>query len=173
MCTSVYRHVHYVGRGGIASFAISAVDIALWDLKGKRAGEPLWRMLGGFDNTTKCYAGGIDLAYDEAKLLRGVDANLAKGFNGIKIKLGRPTLEEDLTRVAAVRARIGPDRMLAVDANYSLSKEKAIRAAKELQKHDVLWLEEPTLPDDFLGYARIREEGGLAVAQGENLHTLH
>ena len=173
MCTSVYRHVHYVGRGGIASFAISAVDIALWDLKGKRAGEPLWRMLGGFDNTTKCYAGGIDLAYDEAKLLRGVDANLAKGFNGIKIKLGRPTLEEDLTRVAAVRARIGPDRMLAVDANYSWSKEKAIRAAKELQKHDVLWLEEPTLPDDFLGYARIREEGGLAVAQGENLHTLH
>ena len=65
-------HVHYVARGGIASFAVSAVDIALWDLKGKRAAEPLWRMLGGFDNTTQCYAGGIDLAYDEAKLLRGV-----------------------------------------------------------------------------------------------------
>jgi L-alanine-DL-glutamate epimerase-like enolase superfamily enzyme len=166
-------HVHYVARGGIASFAVSAVDIALWDLKGKRAAEPLWRMLGGFDNTTQCYAGGIDLAYDEAKLLRGVDENLAKGFQGIKIKLGRPTLEEDLARVAAVRARIGPERMLAVDANYSWSKEKAIRAAKLLQKYDVLWLEEPTLPDDFSGYARIREEGGLAIAQGENLHTLH
>ena len=94
-------HVHYVARGGIASFAVSAVDIALWDLRGKRAGEPLWRLLGGFDNTTKCYVGGIDLGYDEAKLLRGIDANLAKGFNGVKIKLGRPTLEEDIARVAA------------------------------------------------------------------------
>ena len=98
-----------VARGGIASFAVSAVDIALWDLRGKRAGEPLWRLLGGFDNTTKCYAGGIDLGYDEAKLLRGVDANLAKGFNGIKIKLGRATLEEDIARVKAVRGRIGPE----------------------------------------------------------------
>ena len=170
---SMTWHVHYVARGGVASFAISAVDIALWDLKGKRAGEPLWRMLGGFDSSTRCYAGGIDLAYDEAKLLSGIQSNLAKGFQGIKIKLGRPTLEEDIARVAAVRKLIGPDRMLAVDANYSWSVEKSVRAAKLLAEHNVLWLEEPTLPDDFEGYARIREEGGLAIAQGENLHTLH
>ena len=119
------------------------------DLDGKRAGEPLWRMLGGFDSSTRCYAGGIDLAYDEAKLLSGIQSNLAKGFQGIKIKLGRPTLEEDIARVAAVRKLIGPDRMLAVDANYSWSVEKSVRAAKLLAEHNVLWLEEPTLPDDF------------------------
>lgn len=144
-------HVHYVARGGVASFALSAVDIALWDLKCKAAGEPLWRLLGGFDSSTRCYAGGIDLAYDVEKLLHGIRANLAKGFTAIKIKLGRPSLAEDLARVAAVRQVLGPERTLMVDANYSWSVETAIRAAKQLQQYDVLWLEEPTLPDDFDG----------------------
>jgi L-alanine-DL-glutamate epimerase-like enolase superfamily enzyme len=166
-------HVHYVARGGVASFAVSAVDIALWDLKCKAAGEPLWRLLGGFDNSTKCYVGGIDLAYSQEKLVSGIKASIVKGFNAIKIKLGRPTLAEDLARVAAVREAIGPERTLMVDANYSWSVEKAVRAATQLQQYDVLWLEEPTLPDDFEGYARIRKEGGIAIAQGENLHTLH
>jgi L-alanine-DL-glutamate epimerase-like enolase superfamily enzyme len=128
-------HVHYVARGGIASFAVSAVDIALWDLKCKAAGEPLWRMLGGFDSSSRCYVGGIDLAYDLPKLLDGIKASLDKGFNAIKIKLGRPTLAEDLARVAAVRKLIGPERTLMVDANYSWSVEKAIRAAKKLQQY--------------------------------------
>jgi L-alanine-DL-glutamate epimerase-like enolase superfamily enzyme len=166
-------HIHYVARGGCASFAISAVDIALWDLKCKRAGEPLWRMAGGYSNSTKCYAGGIDLAYSLEKLLSNIRHYLAQGHTAVKIKLGQPTLSEDLARVKAVRELIGADRTFMVDANMKWTVETSIRAARALQKFDVLWLEEPTIPDDFAGYDRIRSEGGLAIAQGENLHTLH
>jgi L-alanine-DL-glutamate epimerase-like enolase superfamily enzyme len=79
------EHIHYVGRGGIASFAISAVDIALWDLRGKREGEPLWKLAGGAGRTCRAYYGGIDLQFPLDKLLANVSGNLAKGFNAVKI----------------------------------------------------------------------------------------
>lgn len=79
-------HVHYVGRGGIASFAISTVDIALWDIKCKKAGLPLWKMAGGVNNTCKAYCGGIDLMFPIEKLLKNMEGYLAKGFKAVKIK---------------------------------------------------------------------------------------
>ncbi|WP_438503622.1 mandelate racemase/muconate lactonizing enzyme family protein [Ectobacillus ponti] len=165
--------IHYVGRGGIASFAISAIDIALWDLRAKKAGEPLWKLLGGASNSTKCYAGAIDLNFSQEKLLRNVQGYLDAGFQAVKIKLGQETLEEDMERVAAVRELIGPDVVFMVDANMKWSLETAIKAAKQLREYNVLWLEEPTIPDDYHGYGRISKEGGLAIAAGENLHTIY
>lgn len=165
--------IHYVGRGGISSFAISAVDIALWDLRAKKADEPLWKLVGGANNSTKCYAGAIDLNFSLEKLLNNVQNYLDKGFRAVKIKLGQETLEEDLNRVAAVRELIGPDIDFMVDANMKWSLETSIKAAKLLRQYDVLWLEEPTIPDDYNGYKRISQEGGLAIAAGENLHTIY
>lgn len=165
--------IHYVGRGGIASFAISAIDIALWDLRGKKADEPLWKLLGGSNNSTKAYAGAIDLNFSMEKLLDNIQGYLDAGFHAVKIKLGKERLEEDLERVAAVRQLIGPDVVFMVDANMKWSVETAIKAAKQLKVFNVLWLEEPTIPDDYDGYRRIAEEGGLAIAAGENLHTIY
>ncbi|MEO0831617.1 MAG: mandelate racemase/muconate lactonizing enzyme family protein, partial [Pseudomonadota bacterium] len=163
-------HVHYVARGGIASFAISAVDIALWDARGKRSGQPLWQMAGGAGQSCKAYCGGIDLGFDLPKLVSSVSGYLERGFNGVKIKVGR---SDDLERVRAVRDAIGPDIAFAVDANYSMSVDQAIEAAIAFAPYDILWFEEPTIPDDYQGYARIADATGMPLAMGENLHTIH
>ena len=165
--------LHYGGRGGLVALAISAVDIALWDLRARRHGEPLWRVLGGFDPRVPCYAGGIDLDFPLDALLRQTDDNLAKGFRAIKMKVGRPALHEDVERVQAMREHLGRGFPLMVDANMRWSVDEAIRAARALAPCELVWLEEPTIPDDVPGHVRIVREGGLPIAAGENLHTLH
>jgi L-alanine-DL-glutamate epimerase-like enolase superfamily enzyme len=167
----MWRRLHYVGRGGLASFAISAVDIALWDLQARRQQVPLWRLLGGSNNRVPIYAGGIDLHFTTEELLRQTEHFLARGFRAIKIKVGRADLAEDLQRVAAVRDTLGSDFPLMVDANMAWDVEQAITAARALREYKVFWLEEPTAPDDFPGHGRIAAEGGVAIAAGENLHT--
>ena len=166
-------HIHYVGRGGIAAFAISALDIALWDLKGRRLGQPLWQMAGGQGRQCQAYFGGIDLNFSLERLLANVQGYLDQGAEAIKIKVGRPTLAEDVERVARVRELIGPERPFMVDANYALSVDGAIEAARAFAPYDITWFEEPTLPDDYQGYARIAEATGMPLAMGENLHTSH
>src|SRR5690348_17671573 len=96
------------GSGGSVIIAVSAADIALWDLKARRFNTPLWRLLGGYDPAVPCYAGGIDLDYSLDALLRQTDDNLAKGFRAIKMKVGRPRLSEDVERVRAMRSHLGP-----------------------------------------------------------------
>jgi L-alanine-DL-glutamate epimerase-like enolase superfamily enzyme len=165
--------LHYGGRGGQAASAISAVDIALWDLKAKRAGQPLYQALGGYDRNVPCYAGGIDLWLTLEELLAQTEGNLAKGFRAIKMKVGRPKLSEDVARVQAMREHLGADFPLMADANMRWSADQAIQAARALQSCNLVWLEEPTIPDDIQGHARIVREGGVPIATGENFHTLH
>ena len=164
--------LHYGGRGGPTVLALSAFDMALWDLKAKRANLPLWKALGGYDPRVPCYAGGIDLELPLDKLLRQTDDNLAKGFRAIKMKVGRANLFEDVERVQAMREHLGTGFPLMADANMKWSVDGAIRAARALQPSDLTWLEEPTIPDDPAGHARIVREGGLPIAAGENLRTL-
>ncbi|MEO8346209.1 MAG: mandelate racemase/muconate lactonizing enzyme family protein [Betaproteobacteria bacterium] len=166
-------HLHYVGRGGIASFASSTVDTALWDLGCKRTGLALWQAAGGTGRTCKAYCGGIDLLFPVEKLLQNIQGYLDSGANAVKIKVGRANLAEDIERVRAVREFIGGDIGLMVDANYSMSVEEAIRAAVAFRPFDIIWFEEPTLPDDYTGYAHIADATGMPLAMGENLHTLH
>lgn len=164
-------HLHYVARGGIASFAISAIDIGLWDLRGKRQGEPLWKMAGGASDRCKAYCGGIDLNFPLPKLLHSVQGYLDKGFNGVKIKIGQPDLKDDIARVKAVRELIGPDVAFMVDANYSMDVTTAIQAAQAFKTYNLLWFEEPIIPDHYAGYKTIFDATGMALAMGENLHT--
>jgi L-alanine-DL-glutamate epimerase-like enolase superfamily enzyme len=164
--------LHFVGRGGPVSFAIAAIDTALWDLAARRAGQPLWRHLGGFDPRVPAYAGGIDLQLPLDQLLRQTDDNLAKGFRAIKMKVGRDRLAEDVERVRAMREHLGPDFPLMADANMRWPVDDAIRAARRLEPFGLVWLEEPTVPEDVRGHARIMREGGLPIATGENFHTL-
>lgn len=166
-------HIHYVGRGGIASFAISAIDIALWDIRCKRLNQPLWKVAGGASNRCKAYCGGIDLMFPLEKLLDNIKGYLEQGFTAVKIKIGRENLDEDLARIRAVREFIGPDVIFMVDANYGMTREKAIMAIEGFKKYNITWFEEPIIPDDYKGYGEIVDKTGFPLAMGENLHTIH
>lgn len=172
MWQRIWWTLHYGGRGGPSVLALSALDIALWDLKARRANLPLWRLLGGFDRSVPCYAGGIDLDLSIEDLLKQTDDNLGKGFRAIKMKVGRPDLASDVARVRAMRDHLGEGFPLMADANMKWTVEAAIRAAKAFQSFDLIWLEEPTIPDDVPGHRRILAQGGVAIAAGENLRTL-
>lgn len=169
----MWWYVHFAGRGGALVFAISAVDIALWDLAGKAAGEPWWRLMGGHDNRVHAYAGGVDLQFTLDALVKQTEGFLDQGFRAIKMKIGRKRLSEDVDRVRTIRELLGPDLPLMVDANMGWRVDEAIRGARALAEHDVYWLEEPTIPDDYAGHARIGREGGVPIATGENLRTIH
>lgn len=165
--------VHYSGRGGHATSAISAVDIAIWDLRAKRAHQPLWRFFGGYNPQVPVYAGGIDLDFSVEELLDQADRFRAEGFRAIKMKVGRPNLREDVERVRRMREHLGDDFPLMVDANMKWSADQAVRAARSLEEFNLLWIEEPTIPDDVVGHVRVVREGRTPVATGENMHTLY
>lgn len=169
----MWWRLHFVGRGGAASFAMAALDIALWDLRGRAQEAPWWRMLGGHDPRVQVYAGGIDLQFSLESLLAQADDFLAQGFRAIKMKVGRDRLSEDVARVAAMRDHLGPDFPLMVDANMHWRVDEAVRAARVFAPYNLVWLEEPTIPDDVSGHARIAREGGLPIATGENFHTVY
>ena len=166
-------HVHYVARGGIASFAISAIDIALWDIRGKVSGKPLWQMAGGARDRCNAYCGGIDLNFPLPKLEKQTQGYLDAGFDAVKIKIGQPDLQMDVDRVKAIRSMLGPDRSFMVDANYSMTVDQAISAARAFAPYDILWFEEPIIPDNYVGYREIADATGMPLAMGENLHTIH
>jgi L-alanine-DL-glutamate epimerase-like enolase superfamily enzyme len=130
-------------------------------------------MAGGAGRTTKAYCGGIDLNFTQERLLQNIQGYLDQGFNAVKIKVGKPELEEDAARATAVRKLIGPDVAFMVDANYALSVEQAIPAARAFMEQDILWFEEPIIPDNYGGYAEIAAVTGCPLAMGENLHTIH
>lgn len=168
----VWWATHYGGKGGPTVLALSAFDMALWDLKAKRAGLPLWRLLGGFDPAVPCYAGGIDLHLGPEELIDQSERNLERGFRALKMKVGRENLSEDVAKLAAMRGHFGDSFPLMIDANMKWSVDEAIRAARAFRPYDPVWLEEPIIPDDVQGHARVAREGGLPIASGENMRTL-
>lgn len=163
---------HYGGRGGSTVFALSALDIALWDLKARKAGVPLWKLLGGYDGHVPCYAGGIDLDLSAEELIHQTEGNFEKGHRAIKMKVGRDRLSEDVGKIAAMRENFGMDLPLMVDANMKYTVDQAIRAARAFTEFDLVWFEEPIPPDNLEGHIRVVREGGLPIAAGENLRTL-
>jgi L-alanine-DL-glutamate epimerase-like enolase superfamily enzyme len=161
----------YVGRGGLSSFAIAAVDIALWDLRGQALGQPLYRLFGGESRPVPAYGSGVDLPLSLDDLLRQVTGFLDRGFRAVKMKVGRADPAADESRVAAVRRLVGDEIDLMVDANMSWSAEQAIQRGRRLERFNLRWLEEPTIPEDVAGHKRIAAELDVPVALGESLHS--
>ncbi len=168
----MYKRTHYAGRGGPVAFAHAAVDVALWDMRGNTLGEPLWRLLGGFDPKVRCYAGNIDLNFPLDQLLEGGSKSVEAGFHSVKMRLGKPTLAEDISRVEAMRNHLPAHIDMMADANEAWRVDQAARAMKQLQRFDLVWLEEPIAPDNFEGYRHLRSLGLVPLAAGENLHTV-
>jgi len=158
---------------GLAQLALAAVDIALWDLAGKHADEPLHRLLGGYRDSVPAYGSGIDIFLDEPGLLAHVEELLALGFDWLKIKVGKEDPAEDAARVAAVRRVIGPHRRLCADANQVWELPDAVRHAAALAAAgaDLAWLEEPLHPEDVDGHASLRARVALPLAIGESVYS--
>jgi len=169
----MWQRLLYVGRGGLAAFAIAAVDIALWDLAGLREGRPLHALLGGRPRAIPAYGSGVDLPKPLGELLAQVEGFLERGLPGVKVKVGRADPREDEERVAAVRRLIGDDVDLMVDANMAWSTAEALERGRRLEASRLYWYEEPTVPEDVAGHARLARELAVPIAVGESLHSVH
>lgn len=164
------RETEYAGSTGLASFGISCVDIALWDLLGRAAGWPVHRLLGARWDRIPAYAmvGWLNYSDDEVKAVctRAVE----QGFRAVKIKVGYPSLEQDAHRIATVREVVGRDTAIMVDANQSLSVSEAIRRGRQFEEMGCLWFEEPLPADDRGGYSALAAALDIPIATGENLY---
>ncbi len=162
-----------VGRRGITTRIISGVDIALWDLKGKVAGRPVYKLLGGFADKVPVYiAGGY---YEEGKGLKelAVEMEVAvdSGANAVKMKIGGAPIAEDVERVRVVRETVGRDVKVMVDANCAYRYYEAIDIAGKIESYDITWFEEPVNPDDYRGHELISRATSIPIATGENEYT--
>lgn len=159
-----------MGRSGLTSQAIAPFDIALWDLKAKRAGLPLAKLLGAHRDSVQCYntSGGY-LSMPIEKVLENVQASRASGIGGIKIKVGQPDLPTDLKRVKAVRELLGEGFPLMVDANQQWDRPKAQRACRAFEPFDLTWIEEPLDAYDMEGHAALAASLDTPIATGEML----
>jgi D-arabinonate dehydratase len=162
-----------IGRRGLTTRAISAIDIGLWDLRAKVAGLPLYKLLGGYRDRVPTYiAGGY---YEEGKglqeLAQEMIDNVEMGARAIKMKVGAVSISEDVERVRVVREAIGPEVKLMVDANCAYRVHEAIQLAKRIEPYEPYWFEEPIAPDDYDGHRRLVEATTIPIATGENEYT--
>jgi L-alanine-DL-glutamate epimerase-like enolase superfamily enzyme len=162
-----------VGRSGLAVQAIAAFDNALWDLKARRAGLSLAKLLGAHRDAVPCYntSGGF-LSTPLAALLDNVEASIARGIGGIKIKVGQPDRQADLARLDAVRKRVDGRVALMVDANQQWDRPTAMRMGRALEEFGLVWIEEPLDAYDAEGHAQLAAALDTPIASGEMLASV-
>ncbi|MEN6479803.1 MAG: mandelate racemase/muconate lactonizing enzyme family protein [Anaerolineales bacterium] len=164
--------LEYAGIEGLAHFAMTGLDTALWDIMARALGVPGWKLFGACRDRLPTYA-MVGWYYPEDDgthldgLQKAIEGALADGYRGVKIKVGRGPLEEDVRRIELVRSLIG-DGPLMVDANQVLSRNEALRRGRVYEQLGVTWFEEPLRPHDKAGYAWLCEQLDLPVAAGEN-----
>jgi L-rhamnonate dehydratase len=165
----MYQSNIYAGRSGIAIHAMSGIDIALWDLKGKKTGLPIWKLLGGgYRDKIRCYASTLfPETPEETKKLgqRIVDG----GFTAVKFGWGPMGQNEssDINLVASARAGVGDQVDLMIDAGMVWDAKTAIQRARSFSDYNIFWLEEPLSPDDYVGYRKLSEATHIRIAAGE------
>jgi len=162
------------GRRGFETRALASLDLALWDLKGRRAGMPVHQLLGGFRTRIPTYvAGGY---YADGKGLKELQAEMAgyveRGARAVKMKVGAVPVAEDVARIRAVRRAIGPDVRLMIDANCAYRAYGAAQLARRAEDQDLFWFEEPVQPDDYDGFRRLGAATTVPLAAGENESTI-
>tara|TARA_R110001592_G_scaffold248373_1_gene510690 strand:- start:136 stop:1272 length:1137 start_codon:yes stop_codon:yes gene_type:complete len=171
---SCYNALRDQGQRGLSITALSGIDIALWDIKGKHFGVPISILLGGrFRESVRAYAtgsfkrDGVDRVADNAEEMAG---HAQAGFHAMKIKIGFD-VAEDLRVVAAVREAIGPECRLMIDANHGYTAVEAIRLGQRAAEFDIDWFEEPVVPEQLAAYRDVRDKQPIPVAAGETWHT--
>ncbi|MBR9762166.1 MAG: mandelate racemase/muconate lactonizing enzyme family protein [Rhodobacteraceae bacterium] len=169
-----YNALRDQGQRGLTITALSGIDIALWDLKGKILGQPVSVLLGGrWREQIEAYAtgsfkrDGVDRVADNAEEMAG---HAAAGFRRMKVKIGFG-VEEDLRVIAAVREAIGPDRRLMIDANHGYTVNEAVDLGKRAAKFGIDWFEEPVVPEQLDAYLEVKARQPIPLAAGETWHT--
>ncbi|MEP7064340.1 MAG: mandelate racemase/muconate lactonizing enzyme family protein [Betaproteobacteria bacterium] len=167
----LFFHTHATAVGAMTSLALAAIDTALWDLKARRAGLPLWKLAGGAQPRVPVYTteGGW-LHHSTAQLVDEARAASAQGFLGAKIKVGRPVIAEDVARLCAVREAVGDAFALMVDANQAFSVAEARRRAHAYAPFMLGWFEEPLPAEDLAGHAELARAATMPIAVGESLY---
>ena len=159
------------GMGAAAAIALSGLDMALWDIRAKAAGWPLYKLLGGGPHPIPAYAGGVSLGWQEpARLAREVGAQTELGYRAVKLRLG-DSPQRDMERVEAVRDAFGDDLVILTDANTGYSVEDVRAVMPDLEDNNVAWLEEPFPAHDYRSYQAAAGFGAVPLAAGENHYT--
>jgi L-alanine-DL-glutamate epimerase-like enolase superfamily enzyme len=168
----LFWSTHGTVVGVLTNLAMAAVDTALWDLRGKALAEPLWLLAGGARRSIPLYdteGGWLHLSGEE--LVDGARESAARGFAGVKLKIGKPDPYDDLERLRGVREAVGPRLDLMVDANQSLTYPDAKRRARLLEEIDLFWLEEPLPAEDITGHRLLSESTSVPIAVGESVYS--
>lgn len=168
----LWRETDYHGTVGLALFGIAGIDLALWDFAGRALNQPVWRLLGAYRDKVPTYAMVGWLNYDMDSLKGIVTKALEQGFRGIKMKVGAPTLEEDVARIEAVRSVMETHHLLMVDANQALSVQEALQRGRVFEEMGCYWFEEPIRADNTDGLAHLARELTIPIATGENNYGL-
>lgn len=163
----------FLGRKGNSLWSISAIDIALWDIRSKAANMPLYQLLGGSRDSIPYYIAGGYYAKDKGipELQKEMEEYISWGAKAVKMKVGVLSLKEDAKRVKAVREVIGDDVKLMMDANCSYKAYEAIEFSKRVEEYEPFWFEEPVDADDYEGYRKVSEKTLIPIAAGENEAT--
>lgn len=164
---------HATTIGAITSIALAAIDTALWDLRAKKQGLPLWKLAGGAKDRCPLYTteGGW-LHIETSALVDDALEAKAKGFRGSKVKIGKPHGAEDLRRLMAVREAVGDDYEIMTDCNQGFALDEAVRRAERLAELDLAWIEEPLPADDIDGHVRLSNSTSTPIAIGESLYSI-
>lgn len=170
----LHNGLQYQGLTGITQFAIAAADIAVWDILGKHAGLPVWRMLGAARDRMPVYSmcgWYYDNDDDLSQYRKQIETALTHGYRAIKIKTGRYSMADDERRIRAAQDLAGKDRRVMTDANQVFSRNEALRRGRLYQQMGLFWYEEPLPPHDMEGYTELAQALEIRVATGENLYT--
>jgi L-alanine-DL-glutamate epimerase-like enolase superfamily enzyme len=170
----IWKALEYAGVQGVTQFAIAAADIAIWDILGKAAGMPVYKMIGAYADRMPVYnmcGWYYENDSDLSQFKRQLSGAFEEGFHAVKIKVGRGSLEDDVSRIEAARQMAGKDRPIMVDANQKFNVNEAIRRGKVYQQMGCYWFEEPIVPYDHVGYAKVADELDIRIATGENEYT--
>jgi L-alanine-DL-glutamate epimerase-like enolase superfamily enzyme len=169
---TLWKSTYWLGRGGIAVFCLSAVDIALWDIVGKRAGLPLHRLWGNCRADVPIYGSGVWRGLTRDGMIERARQFTAQGLQAIKMQVAhiRPW-REDVANVRAMRDALGPDVEIMIDVNMGWSADTAIQAGHHIDAFDPYWLEEPVVCEDFAGYQRVAAALKTRVVGGESHFT--
>lgn len=170
---SLFESTRATAVGAITSLALAAVDTAVWDLRARRAQQPLWQVVGGHRSSVPVYdTEGGWLHLDTEDLVAGALASQARDMHGVKLKVGRPTAAEDAERIAAVRAAVGPRMDIMVDANQAFDLAEAQRRAHALSPSRLAWFEEPMPAEMVEAHSRLQANIDIPVAIGESLYSV-
>jgi len=170
----IFHYLRGVGRKGLMYGALSAVDTALWDLKGKIVGLPLYKLLGGNRTSIPVYASGGWTSFSDEQLVDEMKSMVARGYRMVKFKVGvegGSNIRRDVERVRKVREAVGPDIGLLVDANNCFDAATAVQLANRIREYDIVLFEEPVFADDIPGLARFKRGTDIPLGTGEHEYT--